>query len=76
MDDLVLIRQLLRGPMVKANQNRYLSFFHQLGFEVLFECVIARPAFPRDALAIAIALSLNSIGLKSINACDEIAKDY
>ena len=74
MCDLFLITQLLRSPLVRENKNRDLSPPRQLGFGELFECIIARAAYPCDAIAIAFILL--AICLKSIKSRTDVASVF
>ena len=71
MNDLVLLRELIRSPANSGAQRDINHVLLQVDFERMFECVITRAA-PRCS-PIAVALSLNILRVKSINACKRSA---
>ena len=73
MEDLVLLRELVRTPGTNCFPLNINHVFTHIRFEELFERIITRAAHPCNAIAI--ALCLNLIGVKSINACIRAGKD-
>ena len=67
MDDLVLLRELIRTPGSTCFPLSINRVFLNLGMEALLECVITRASPPCNPIAV--ALPLNLLGLKSISAC-------
>ena len=73
MEDLVLLRELIRTPDSNCFSFSINHVFSHLGFEELLECVITRAAPPCNPIAV--ALSLNLIGIKSITSCARAGRD-
>ena len=67
MEDLVLLLELIRTPGSNCFHLSTNHVFTHLGMEALLECVITRAAPPCNPIAV--ALTLNFLGIKSINAC-------
>ena len=67
MGDLVLLRELIGTPGSTCFLLSVNRVFLNLGMEALLECVITRASPPCNLIAV--ALSFNLLGLKSINAC-------
>ena len=66
MTDLVLLRDLIRDPSARGHSENVDALSRRLRFESLFGCVITRAAYPYPPVAIALPLDL--IGVKAINA--------
>ena len=73
MTDLVMLRDLTRYTSARCHNDNVDTLFRRLRFESLFECVITRAVYPISPAAI--ALSLDLLGAKSINASDRFAPD-
>ena len=62
-----MLRELIRTPGSTCFSLSINHVFLNLGMEALLECVITRASPPCNPIAV--ALSFNLLGLKSINAC-------
>ena len=72
MDDLVWIRGLIRTPLPNGFPLSINHVFAKLRMETLFGCVISRASPPCHPIVVALAMNL--LGLKSINACARAGK--
>ena len=68
-----MLRELIRTPESNTYPVNINHVFSHLALEDLLECVITRAAPP--CTPVVIALRLNLLGIKSINACSRAAKD-
>ena len=73
MTDLVLLRDLIRDTTSRGHSDNVDLLFRKLRFGSLFECVITRAVYPYPPVAI--ALSLDLLGVKSITTCARAAPD-
>ena len=73
MEDLVLLRELIRTPGSNCFTFNINHVFTHLALEDISECVISRDAPPCNPIAIALSLSL--LGVKPINARPRAGKD-
>ena len=72
MEDLVLLRELIRTPGSNCFSLSANRVFTQLRMETLFECVITRASPPCNPIAV--VLSMNLLGAKSISACSRTSR--
>ena len=72
MDDLVLLRELIRNPESNCFPLSINSVFANLRFETLLECLITRASPPCNPIAV--ALTFNLLGIMSMKACVRTAK--
>ena len=67
-----MLRELVRTPGSNCFPLSINHVFTNLRMETLFECVIARASPPCNPFAV--ELTMNLLGLKSINACTRAGK--
>ena len=73
MNDLVFLRELIRPPGNSGAQREISRVFRRVDFDCISECFVTRAA--PTCSPIAIALTLNVLGVKSVNARIRSAKD-